>query len=60
MVLIEAAIDRFDCAPVESSAWLGLGRVILLRVRAIACVVSVAILNFFADLSKEGFFRGDA
>ena len=60
MVLFEAAIDRFDSASVESGARLRLGCVIFLRVRAIASVVPVAILNFFANLSEEGFFRGDA
>ena len=44
----------------EAGARLRLGRVIFLRIRTIASVVPVAILDFFADLSEEGFFRGDA
>ena len=44
----------------EAGARLRLGRVIFLRIRTISSVVPVAILDFFADLSEEGFFRGDA
>lgn len=57
---VYAPVNRLNCPSVEAGAGVRLWSAILLRVRPITCVVTVAKLYLFTDLPEEGLFSGDA